>query len=143
MTIRRRPGIALALLLAVLVAVAATLFWPQPVVQGLDIHARNDTDRDYELHIDITDQEGRPLGRLTMPVAARSLARRQLDTAFERVQIHAWLTVPDAAEPIIERRADWPGEAGTAAGAASDRVAIDLRIEQRDGELTLEFAGVL
>jgi hypothetical protein len=69
---------------------------------------------------------------MTMPIRCRS-----------GIALALLLAVLDGAEPIIERRADWPGEAGTAAGAASDRVAIDLRIEQRDGELALEFAGVL
>lgn len=140
----RRPGIGiLILLLALAVGIAWMLFRPQPGPRGVDIYVRNDTASDYALHLTLADPGGQALGRLTIPVAARSLAQRQLDASFTRIEVRACLTAPDGADPLAERLAGWPGEAGTAAGAASDRVAVELRVEERNGEPVLEFAGAL
>ena len=121
--------------------------------KGVNIYIRNYIEREYILRMKFHDENGELLKKLAIPVQNQRIPTAHYSATFDYtggfnaefkrfgMQLEL-LTVPEGKR-IARKLAFWPSEAGIPDGAGSNRIAVEIGIREKDGEVMIDLGGIL
>lgn len=125
-------------------------------IEGVSLLVRNFTEQEYLLKLKLSDERGRIVKELAIPVTADDLGYKKnaygrlsfdqltsYDLEFKRFAIEVELLSAPAGSVIDRAVLFWPGDAGVAECASCYRIGIEIGIRKIKGRPRLVFTGVL
>jgi len=116
--------------------------------KGVNLAIRNFTEDEYVLNVAIHDQLGYLLADLSIPIASAEAKMpftyyHELNCTFDSLVVKTRLEALPNGERLDNQVAFWPGEAGMANGASSNRIIVQIGIIDQEGQIKAKFMGIL
>lgn len=115
---------------------------------GINLAIRNFTSHEYVLNVAIHDQLGYALSNLSIPIEEAEgkmpfTYYHEINCEFDNLVVKTRLEAVPNSELIDKKVGFWPGEAGSADGASSNRIIVQIGIIESEGQIQANFMGIL
>jgi hypothetical protein len=116
--------------------------------RGIDLAIKNFTSSAYVLNVKINNQWGQLLYDLSIPLEPATQSAsfnyyHEFDSEFEQLVVKTTLESVHKSEVVDSQIGFWPGKAGSANGASSNRILIQIGIVEQQGQVKANFMGLL